>query len=188
MVAIEIDPLQLRKLDRTFGYFNKNVPKVLSMSINRALNKGRTEVRREIRKEYVIKQKDIPIAVYGATPTHLGGKIELRDTMMDLNKFKVTPRSVQRWRGRRPIHAQVRVHGGGNISYAFMTRLRYPGPYKRVGPERLPIKKLLSISAPIMASQPKVGPVANKAMGDTLAKEIDRHIKRVMSSAGGHHL
>ena len=180
MVTINIDPSQLKRLTKVLSHIKDGAPKVLSQSINRALNKGRTEIRREIRKEYVIKQKDIPIRVVGSTPIRLGGAIIIKDTMLDLGKFKIRPLGVQRRKNKRPIHAQVRTRGGGNIPHAFMTTLPYPGPFVRRGQERLPIKKLVTIGAPIMASQPKVGAAANKAIGDTLAKEVDRNIKRML--------
>jgi hypothetical protein len=59
----------------------------------------------------------------------------------------------------------------------------YIGPFTRVGKARLPIRKRIAIGAPIMASQPNVGPAVNKAMGDTLAKAMDQQIKRVMAGA-----
>jgi hypothetical protein len=182
MVALSINAAQLAKLEKALAHIKNGVPKALSPSINRALNKGRTEIRREIRKQYLIKQKDIPIRVVGSTQSTLGGAIIIQQGMIDLAKFRITPHGFQRGRTKKPIHAQVRVGGGGTIGRAFWLP---PDVYARKGAARLPIKKLLTISAAIMASQPAVGPAANKAMGDTLDKEIDRNIKRVMASAGG---
>jgi hypothetical protein len=183
MVQVTIDARQVQKITRVLGNIKNGVARVLAPSINRALNKGRTEIRREIRKVYVIKQKDIPIRVIGANASRLNGQIIIRQGMMDLNKFRVNPQFPQH---RRYITAQVRVGGGKIIRTAFMTNLRYPGPYVRRTAARFPIKKLITIGAPIMASQPQVGPVANKAMGDTLAKELDRNFQRIMANAGGH--
>jgi hypothetical protein len=181
MVAITIDPQQMRKLERAVEHIKNGVPKVLVPSINRALNKGRSVIKREIRDAYVIKAKDIPIkrkAAYHGMARGIGGSLEVRDTMMFLDKF-FTRGGVK----RRPLFARVKVGGGGNISYGFKWDSR---TYKRAGQERLPIKRLYAISAPIMASQPTVGPEVNKAMGDALAKNIDQQIRRVLAGAGGH--
>jgi len=182
MVQIQIDGRQIDKLVRVLAHIKNGVPKALSPSINRALNKGRTVVRREIRKQYIIKQKDIPIRVIGSTTSTLSGAIILQQGMINLGKFKVT--GGRRGRGGKvqPLFAQVKVGGGGIIGRAF--RLP-PDIYARKGPSRLPIKKLLAIGAPIMASQPTVWPAVQKAMGDTLATEIDRNMKRVLAAAGG---
>jgi Prophage minor tail protein Z (GPZ) len=185
MVAITIDPRQLNKLQNALGHIKGGVPNALSGAINRTLRKGRTTIRREIRKEYVIKQKDIPIKIHSASRATLSGEIVIKDTMMLLGKFRVSPIGVQRRATKRTVHAQVKVGGGGDIPHAFMTGLAYPGPFVRKGTPRLPIRALLSISAPIMASQPTVGQAANKAMGDSMAVEIDRNIKRVLAQAGG---
>jgi hypothetical protein len=186
MVALQIDARQMRKLERSLSNIKDGVPRALAPAINRALDKGRTEVRRGIRAEYLIKQKDIPIKVHGANQSRLSGQIVITDKMMALGKFKVTPKGVGG--RRRVLHAQVKKKGGGGyLPHAFNVNTGgYIGPFERKGAARLPIRRLLSISAPIMASQPAVGPVVNKAMGDTLAKRIDHEINRVMASAGGH--
>lgn len=183
MVALTLNGAQVEKLTRAVGHIRNGVPRALAPAINRSLDKGRTEIRREIRKEYLIKQKDIPMRVVGASQARLSGAIIIQQGMLDLSKFKIKPRGVQRRKKKKPIHAQVKVGGGGFIGNAFMTSLG--GPFVRKGAARLPIKKLVTIGAPIMATQPTVGEAANKAMGDTLDKRIDHEIKRVLSSAGG---
>jgi len=188
MVGITIDARQLKRLEKAARGIKDGVPKVLSPSINRALNRGRTVVRREIRKEYLIKQKDIPIVVHGANKNRLRGQIVIKDGMLPLGKFKVTPRGVTR-RRRQLLKAQVKKAGsGGQLPHAFNATMQgYTGPFMRYhGVGRLPIRRLITIGAPIMASQPNVGPAANKAIGDSLAKEIDRNMQRLLISKGGH--
>lgn len=183
MVALKIDTRQLAKLQRTVGHIKDGVPKALVPAINRALDKGKTTVKREIRKEYTIKSKDIPVAVHRANRGTLSGAVKIQQGMLPLDKFNVRPRGVQRRKVKRPIFAQVKKGGGGIIQGAFY--IPQGGPYSRIGPDRFPIYKLATIGAAIMASQPAVGPEVNKQMGDTLAKRIDHEIKRVMASAGG---
>ena len=182
MVEITIDSRELAKLDKVLVGIKNGVPKVLVPAINRSLDRGRTTVRREIRKAYLIKQKDIPIKVIGANRNRLGGTIVIKDTMLELGKFSIRPRGVQKRKNKQPLRAQVRVNGGGTLPHAFMTS--FGGPFQRVGPERLPIRKLLAIGAAIMASQPAVGPAASKAMGDSMDKQIDHQIKRLLATAG----
>lgn len=187
MVALTIDSKQLRKLERALGDIKGGVPKALRGAINKTLNTGRTVIRREIRKEYLIKQKDIPIKVHGASSgsAQIGGFIRLDDGMMPLNKFKVQPRGVQRRKNKRPLFAQVKKGAGGTMPGAFF--IPATGPFVRVhGAARFPIKFLRTISAPIMATQPSVGPAANQAMGVALDKNIDNQIVRIMAQAGGH--
>jgi len=183
MVVVTIDPKQMAKLIRSVRRIENGVPKVLAPSINRALNKGRTEIKREIRAIYTIKAKDIPIKVRHAFVGRLNGDITVKDKMLDLNKFKVTPRTVTRGSRQRPVHATVRKGKGGFIKHAFIAKMPsgYLGPFVRVDKPRLPIEKLLAIGAGIMASQPTVGPAINKAMNDALAKNVDQQIERFLA-------
>jgi hypothetical protein len=183
---IEIGTAQLERLIKTVGHLKNGVPRVMAPAINRALEAGRTAIRREIRKEFLIKQKDIPMRLAKANYTKLQGEIEIKQGMLDLGKFKVQPRGVQKRKNKRTITAQVRTTGGGMIPHAFVAAMRgYTGPFMRYkGVGRLPIHRLLAIGAPIMASQPNVGPVANARMGEILAKRIDHEIIRVMDQAG----
>jgi hypothetical protein len=183
MVALTIDSGQMRKLERAVRRIKDGVPRALAPAINRALNHGRTTVKREIRKEYLIKAKDIPVKVSGASRARPSGFIRLTQGMLELIKFKVTPRGVQKRKRKVPIRAQVKMRTGGRIiPRGFVARMPsgYVGAFQRKGPERLPLKQLVTIGAPIMASQPSVGPAVNKAMGDSLAKNIDNQISRFM--------
>jgi hypothetical protein len=183
MVEIKIDPSQMDRLIRTVGHIQDGVPKVLAPAINRALEKGRTIVKREIRQIYLIKAKDIPINVRRASRSNLSGAVVLKQGMLDLAKFKVVPKGVQRRKVKRPIFAQVKKGGGGTIKHAFVPAgVGYVGPFVRQpGAGRLPIKKLLAIGAPIMASQPTVAPPTIKAIGDTLALRIDHEMQRLLA-------
>jgi hypothetical protein len=187
MVQIVVNAGQLRRLEGALRGIKDGVPRALAPAINRALDRGRTVIKREIRKEYVIKAGDIPIRVKGANRSTLSGQIIIKQGMLDLNKFIYSPRFPVFGKRRRPVFIQVRVGGGGTRSDAFVATMPsgYTGPFARKGPSRLPVKKLLSIGAPIMAGQPSVGPAANEAMGDALAKRIDHEMKRVLASAGG---
>lgn len=168
----------MKKLVKALDHIKNGVPKVVVPAINRALDKGRTEIRREVRKIYIIKAKDIPITKTGANKGSLGGSLMVRDTMMFLDRF-FTSGGVK----RKPLFARVKIGGGGVIAHGFKWSMR---AYRRVGAERLPIRRLYSISAPIMVSQPHIAPIVNKAMGDMLDKRLAHEFIRVMSAAGGH--
>lgn len=182
-VAMTIDTGQMRKLERALGHIKGAMPKAFAPAINRALAKGQTTIKREIRKDYLIKAKDIPTAVHRATFSSMKGHILIRQGMLDASKFRYTPK----FRGprNRPLFVQVKKGGGGIIKRGFVTGAGAPFQRRSTAP-RLPIRKILVIGAPIMATQPNVGPAVNKAMGDTFAMRLDHEIKRVLASAGGH--
>jgi Prophage minor tail protein Z (GPZ). len=183
-VAIQIDARQLKNLERKLGGIEKGVPKALAPAINTALAKGQTTIKREIRKEYLIKAKDIPTAIHRATYSSLNAHILVRQGMLDASKFVYRPKAVQKRKNKKPLFVQIKKSGGGFIARGFVSRL---GPMQRRSfAPRLPIRKILTIGAAIMASQPNVGPAVNKAMGETLAKRIDYEMKRVLARIGGY--
>ena len=178
MVAVDIDTRDLLKARRAVGHIKNGVPRVIVPAVNRSLAKGQTEVRRGIRNVYLIKQKDIPTKITRATYGSIKGQVLIQQGMLPLDKFRYTGGT-----GRKQLFAQVKKGGGGYIPRGFV----YPGrgPYRRTETSRLPIHRLFTIGAPIMASQPSVGPAVNKAMGEMLATRLDHEIKRVLASAGG---
>jgi hypothetical protein len=186
-MLLEFDRKQMAKLQQAVGHIKDGVPRVLAASVNRALSTGKSVVKKEIRKMYLIKAKDIPIAVERATFARPKGAIIIRQGMLPLAKFPFTPHTVSRRTRRRPLFAKVRKGGGGIIRTGFVAAMTtgHVAPFKRVGQSRLPIKAILTVGAPIMATQPQVGPAASKAMGDTMAKRIDHEIIRVMNREGG---
>jgi hypothetical protein len=182
---ITIDTRQMKHLTRALGHIKDGVPKVIVPAVNRALASGQTVIRREIRKIYTIKQKDIPTKVHRARYASPQGHIRIDQGMLGVDKFTYRPKV--RTSRRRDLFVQIKKGGGGIVKRGFVTNRMGQGPFqRRSAAPRLPIRKLLAIGASIMASQPTVGPAVNKTMGDTLAKRIDHELKRVLASAGGH--
>ena len=152
-------------------------------AINRALSSGQTTVKREIRKEYLIKAKDIPTKLHRARYASPTGHIRIDQGMLGVDKFKYRPHGVQKRKNKKALFVQIKKSGGGIVARSFDTNVK-GGPFqRRSAAPRLPIRKMIAIGAPIMATQPHVGPAVNKAMGDTLAKRIDHEMERVLASA-----
>ena len=183
MVSINIDTKQMERMAKQVAHIKDGVPRVMAAAMNRALSKGKTVVKREIRKVYLIKARDIPITVVRATFTRMNGQIMIQSGMLPLSDFPHVPRSVTKRTRGKPIKATVKVGRGGTLRTGFLTQFKsgHIGIFRRVGKERLPIGELRSIGAPIMAAQPQVGPAANKAIGETMAQRLDHEIKRVLA-------
>jgi hypothetical protein len=188
MVEIDIDARELQKLKKTLLGIKDGVPRVIVPAINRTLYAGQTTIKREVRKQYTIKYSDIPTKVHPANrdPSHgeAGGNVMVEQGMLELNKFAFTPRQPGT---RRVMQVQVRKGRRRPIPHGFTQRMPssgYLGPFLRKGATRLPIKKLYTIGAPIMASQPTVAPEVAKVMGDTLDRRLDHEVERVLNSAG----
>jgi hypothetical protein len=184
MVALTISGDQMIRLEKAVGQIKDGVPKALAAAINRTLNKGRTEVKRAIRQDYLIKAKDIPAKVRGVNPTRLyNGQLFIKDTMLDLNKFPFRPRTVQRRKNKKMLFVQVKTTGGKLMPHAFVAAMPsgYVGPFERRDKPSLPIDKLMAIATAIMASQPHVMTTVRKAMDETLDTAIGQQINRAMA-------
>jgi Prophage minor tail protein Z (GPZ) len=181
---VTIEARQMKQLQKALVRIKNGVPRVLVPAVNRSLASGQTAVRREIRKIYTIKQKDIPTKLHRARYASPEGHIRIDQGMLGVDKF--THRPMVRTSRRRDLFVQIKKGKGGFVKRGFVTNRIGYGPFqRRSAAPRLPIRKLIAIGAPIMASQPTVGPAANKVIGDTLAKRIDHELKRVLASAGG---
>lgn len=181
MIEITINSGQLQKLERALRNIKNGVPHALVPAINRALEHGRTVAKTQIRKSYTIKAKDIPIHLEKASYQKLEGEMTIKDAMLPLDHFRYSGGTHG-----RPLHAEVRIGKGGNIATGFvqtMPSTGYRGPFMRRGRARLPISKIMTISAPIMATQPDVGPVIQREMEKTLALRIDHEMERVLAKA-----
>ena len=184
MVSLTITGDQMKRLQKAMSQIKDGVPKALAGAINRTLNKGKTEVKRAIRQHYLIKAKDIPAKVRGVNPTRLyNGQLFIRDTMVDLNKFRVRPKGVQRRKNKKMLFVQVKTTGGKLMPHAFVAGMPsgYIGPFERRGTERLPIDKLVAIASAIMASQKDVMSTVQKAMDETLDVAVGQQINRYMA-------
>jgi len=183
MVEINIDTKQLLPhLKHILLGITNGVARVLPPAINRTLTMGNTALKREIRKEYAIKMKDIPTALHRANKSNFTGALIVRQGMLDMNKFPFRP---TRPGSRRILNVEVKRGRRKDIPHGFVAQMPssgYLGPFIRKGASRLPIKKLKTISAAIMASQPTVLPEVEKVMGDTLDRRLDHEINRVLNS------
>jgi len=183
MVEIELDAGAVKKVIKTIGFIKNGVPRVLVPSINRAVNHGRTVMKREIREDYTIKAADIPVRTRYANPLNLGGAVWIKQGMLGLEKFKHTPKNPPKH--PRMVHAEVRIGKGGNIPHGFVQRMpnAFVGIFTRVGKARLPIKRLLAIGASIMASQPHVRNKVISEMRSTFVRRMDYHMERLLKAA-----
>jgi hypothetical protein len=189
-VTIQIDTREIAKIALATRKIADGVKRVLAPAVNRALSAGRTAASREIRANYLIKNKDIPMRIQQSGES---GAILIESGMLKLYDFKVAPKGVQRRARKKPVFAQVKVGGGAYLGGGFVAQMKsgHVGVFMRSSsrmmftkPWKQQINELLTIGAPIMATQPAVGPAVNERMGEVLEKRMDHELNRVLRSAG----
>lgn len=183
MVALTIDGSQIKRLVNAVDHIEKGVPRIVKPIVKRILDKGQQTVTRCIQAVYMIKTADIWITT--ETKGDMGGSIVIKGGMLRLTRFPHHPYIAPQGRMQSPMWAQVRVGGGGVMPGGFMTASARGIYIRSKGAGRLPINWLLTIGAPIMASQPEVGPIANEQLGNELADMIDAEIDKLFSQTEG---
>lgn len=207
MMSMVIDAKQLAKAQKTLGRIHKGAPKALSLAMNRTVKAGRTEISKQTRAVYTIKQKDLygTLKVNYSSAGNMRAEIRSKHSgMLSLYDFKVTPKGIN---SGRTLNASVKVGGGGTLGRAFVAQMKsgHVGVFARVprkrtffqrvvsfvrgrGPDprrsgRLPIRELPTISAPIMISQSNVAEPAMERMQEVFSKRLDHEMGRLLTNA-----
>lgn len=153
-----------------------------SRAINRAIQSGRTQATKEVRKDYYIKAGKVnSIAkVRRSTRANLEADVKWSGEMIPLHEFRVKPKKQNNSKKNRPqVQAQVSKKSG----YAV-----YAGTYvgtsgyvwKRKTNRRLPVRAILG---PAVAHLLNAEPVKQRIMDRTqeiLDKRLEHEIKRML--------
>jgi hypothetical protein len=185
MIGMVIDSKSLAKAHKTLSRIQGGAPKALSAAMNRTVRAGRTEVSKQTRAAYTIKQKDLysTLSVNFASAGNMRAEIRSRFSgMLPLFDFKVTPRRIN---SGRVLTASVKVGGGGSLGRAFIGQMKsgHVGVFARRGPSRLAIVEARTISAPIMISQAHVVEPAIERMQEVFSKRLDHEMGRLLANA-----
>lgn len=95
--TIEIDEQALRGIQRQLAGIEHQAPKAISRALNRSLTAMKTSVSKEVRTDYNIAAKTIKdsLITSKATTSKLKASVRSRSKALGLEKFKVSPKTVQ---------------------------------------------------------------------------------------------
>lgn len=154
-----------------------------SRAINRAIQSGRTQATKEVRKDYIIKASKVnSIAkVTKSTRANLEADVKWSGAMIPLHEFKITPSKQNNAKKKRPqVKAQVSKKSG----YAVYTGT-YVGSsgyvWKRKTNKRLPVRAILG---PAVAHLLNAEPVKQRVIDRTqeiLDKRLEHEINRMLT-------
>ena len=154
-----------------------------SRAINRAVQSGRTQATKEVRKDYIIKARKVnEIAkVRKSTRANLEAEVKWSGAMIPLHEFKISPKKQNNSKKNRPqLKAQVSKKSGFAV---------YAGTYvgtsgyvwKRKTNKRLPVRAILG---PAVAHLLNAEPVKQRIMDRTqeiLDKRLEHEINRMIN-------
>jgi hypothetical protein len=190
MIGIEIDKSQMSRLTAAVIASGKKMSKEIAGTLNAVSKKTKLEMGREIRKRVAIPKDEVerPLKIKAqASPGSLVAVVSL----------KKTPRLGLRHFGARQDKRGVSYKIGktgrrGRVDGAFMgpkpgaVKISWRGnAFKRVGRSRLPIVKLLGVSAYGAYKKNELAGPQLKAIEDELSKQMERRINLNILRASG---
>lgn len=179
--SVEIDEKLIENVQSELGDFHKKAPSVITGALNRAVTNVNSNIKKQVRKEYIVKAEDIQktISKTKASRGDIGAEVKSRGNLMALDKFKVSPKTINP-RRKSPIKVAVKKGAAAPLPGAFMSDINGPKLFKRSGKKRLPIKRLFGPSVPQMIGNEEVRTQIEKEGQETFQKRLDQNIKRIL--------
>ncbi|KJD45986.1 phage tail protein [Paenibacillus terrae] len=183
---IRVDTKELAVMKKRYEKVKSQAKVVVSRAMNRVASNARTNVKKEIAKEYIIKSGDVnkTLSTTKASASSTTSVVRSTSRGTGLDKYKFTPKKA-REKGKRPKVIKAAVKKGGAvkpIKNAFVADIHGAKIFVREGKKRLPIRRLYGPPAPEMFNQPRVRtPVeqkAREAFEERIMHELDRELKK----------
>ena len=190
LLEIDVDK-ELQKIIQRLNSLPDQIaaPNILKNAINSTARRVRKRIVKDVKGEYAIKNEKILTdesegapKVLTATAGSMSAAIRSRGPMQEIMAFMTRPNQ-----GTGAAAAQVLASGSMKPLEvdglkAFVTRFAsdHVAIVQRKGADRLPIKKLLSPAVPHMLGNEAVRGRAEAPAYETLQREIDKRIKKVL--------
>lgn len=190
MIEITISSPQLERLRVATRAAKKQFTVELAAAINATAKKTRLDIGRDIRSVIALKKSmaEAPLQIVTkATATSLSSTVTLKKTpRLGLRHFGAK-------QDKRGVSYKIAKNGGRQrVEGAFqgprpgVMKTSWKGnAFKRVGKDRLPITKLLGVSAFGAYVKNKFSPVQVKRINAELAKQMERRINLNVLRANG---
>jgi len=185
-VSVDVDRRLLNDVRDRLGEMSNKAPNVISKSLNRALTNVAANVSKETRKEYNIKAGDVKhtLSKTRASKSALTAIVSSKGNPIPLDKFKVSPRTVQPNR-KRAIKIGVKKGGMKATLGAFVSDINGIKVFKREGKKRLPINRLYGPSVPQMLANEEIRNKINGEGAETFNRRLDYEINRILGQGVG---
>lgn len=176
---IEINVLQIERLNQIFRETPEQIPIVLSRAINRSAQAGRTQAAREARSKYTVRHGDVlkTLKINRAHRGNLYASISSRGELIPLIAFK--PKQTN-----KGVSVAVKKGQRKQLKSLFLTTLKNPrhsgsatNVFGRVSAERYPLRGHYGPSIPQMIeneeSMASVGGRIVEVLDERVAHEIN---------------
>ncbi len=184
VVTVHVDKQRIEEIQKELGAMEKKAPNAISRAMNRTVTALASEANRQIKGKYHIKPADIKPAIKRkrSSPSNLVAGIDVRGGPLGLDKFKVSPKTVN---PRRKSQLKISVRkdrGVSTVGGAFNVQLHGHKVMKRKGKSRLPIERLYGPSVPQMAKNEEIRTAILQKGGQRFEERLAHEIGRLMRS------
>jgi hypothetical protein len=190
MIAIEINRAQLQRLTDAVNASGKKLSKEIAGAINQVSRKTKLEMGREIRKQVAIPKDEVekPLKIKTqATGESLSAIVSLKETpRLGLRHFgarqdkRGVSYKISKRGGRKRVNGAFQGPKPGTMKTSWKGNA-----FRRVTRSRLPIIKLLAVSAYGTYKKNDMAGPQVKAIEDELSKQLDRRINLNVLRASG---
>lgn len=191
---IEIESKDIEKAQKKLAGIKFGIEKALSATINHALGKIKTGIKKTVRAEYYIKNKDVEktLKVKKASKSLLTGTIVSTSTRTAISKFAVTKGrkgikvAISKKEGRKLLQGKPNLYGR---PFTAIVRNKHLGVFQRKtangirlekGKWKSPMKELYTISIPEMLGNKNIQEYVKEEAAKLIPERLDHEIERIL--------
>ena len=181
-VRIVINDSEMRAIQRRLGTFADKAPNAISNALNRAVSTMSSNISKEVRKDYHVKATDVKstLKIFRASKSKLSAEIKSSGEALGLDKFKVSPKTVNPKR-KSQLKIAVKNDGVKKILGAFVANLNGTKVFTRDGKKRLPISRKFGPSVPQMVGNENIVEKINELGNVTYHTRLNHEINRILN-------
>ena len=179
---IVIDDQALKEVQQRLGPLAEKAPNAISNALNRAVTNVSSNITKEVHKDYHIKAADVKetLKIFKANRSNLSAEVKSRGKTIGLDKFKVSPKTVNPKR-KSQLKIAVKKDGVKQILGAFIASLNGTKVFTRDGKNRLPITRKFGPSVPQMIGSDETSEKINHQAYVTYETRLNHEINRLLS-------
>ena len=184
-MRIVVDDDELKRVRQQLGELQHKAPNVISRALNRSLTNINTTIRKGVRTKYTVQATDVKdrLDSVRASPSKLAAKVTAKGRPIGLDKFKVSPKTVNP-RRKKQLKISVKKGSAKEILGAFIGNQGNEKVFIRDGKPRLPISRLFGPSVPQMIGNNEVVEQINQSAYETYHKNINYEINYLLGKMG----
>lgn len=176
-----INDKELKKMAIKLQVIPKQVPAATASALNRTLDFTVTQTKREVTKNYSVKQKEVASTLRKkrASKSNLNAYIECKGKTIDLAKFPHNPKAFSP--KNKKVKVKIKKQEGYKViktnPSAFVQNMGTTHIWMREGSKRTPVRLLRTLSVPQMVSNQEVIGVIEEKSKEKLRERIEHEIE-----------